>query len=161
MFFVATADMDGKVNVSPKGLDSLYIKDSDTLYWLNLIGSGNETAAHILNNNRMTLMFCSFDYKPLILRLYGQAQNLDKQRPEYLSLLEVFPNYTGVRQIFKLNIDVVLTSCGFGVPLYKYKGQRNTLVDWHNAKDEEALITYQQKNNVKSLDGKLTDIKEQ
>ncbi|PID64269.1 MAG: pyridoxamine 5'-phosphate oxidase [Gammaproteobacteria bacterium] len=116
LFFVATAADQGYVNVSPKGLDSLRIINKHTVAWLNLTGSGNESAAHILQNPRMTLMFCSFDKQPLILRLYGTATAIhpkDSDWPQYDGL---FPDYRGARQIFLLSIELVQTSCGFAVP---------------------------------------------
>jgi len=160
MFFVATADKDSKINLSPKGLDTLHIENPNLTYWLNLTGSGNETAAHLLNDERMTLMFCSFTSKPMILRVYGKAQNLEKTGGEYAKALDKFPKYTGIRQIFSLKIDSVLTSCGHGVPLYEYQGprQRPSIPGWADKKGEDGILEYQQLNNVLSLDGKPTDI---
>jgi hypothetical protein len=102
LFFVATAAREGKVNVSPKGMDTLRVIDESRLIWLNLTGNGNETAAHLLDNNRMTLMFCSFDQAPLILRLYGEAETLHPRDPAWQELIEYFPHYPGARQIFDL-----------------------------------------------------------
>ncbi|NQZ69864.1 MAG: pyridoxamine 5'-phosphate oxidase family protein, partial [Lentisphaeria bacterium] len=79
LFFTGTAGAEGFVNVSPKGLDSFRIIDESTVVWLNLTGSGNETAAHVLENERMTIMFCSFAEQTLILRLYGNATVIHRQ----------------------------------------------------------------------------------
>ena len=117
MFFVATAATDGRVNMSPKGMDSLRIIDNNHISWLNLSGSGNETAAHIRSNPRMTLMFCSVNEKPLILRVYGEATVLHPRDEQWESSLAQLPSIAGSRQIFNLKIDLVQTSCGTGVPV--------------------------------------------
>ena len=140
MYFVATAGAEGRVNVSPKGMDSLRIIDDHTVRWLNVTGSGNETAAHVKENGRMTVMFCAFEGKPLILRLYGMAP------------------LPGARQIFELSIDLVQTSCGMGVPLYDFRQQRDQLNQWAEKKGAEAVRQYWQEKNRISLDGKATDI---
>lgn len=160
IFFVGTADVDGRINISPKGLDSLHIASPSKIYWLNLTGSGNETAAHILGCNRITLMFCSFKGSPLILRAYGTANIMQSANSDYRNIIKNFPEFTGIRQVFEINLDSVLTSCGFGVPLYDYVGQRSGLLNWSDKKGEEGIVQYQQQNNAISLDGKPTDIKE-
>ena len=132
IFFVGTADVDGYVNVSPKGMDSLRIIHSKKLCWLNLTGSGNETAAHIANCNRMTIMLCSFDKAPLILRVYGTANVAHEGDKGWDELLSLFPNYTGARQVFSVDIDLVQTSCGYAVPLFELTGERQTLNNWAN-----------------------------
>jgi predicted pyridoxine 5'-phosphate oxidase superfamily flavin-nucleotide-binding protein len=113
MFFVGTAAAEGTVNVSPKGMDSFRILSPTKAAWLNLTGSGNETAAHILENSRMTIMFCSFDKQPLILRVYGQATTVHPRDEQWAELSAFFPEYTGARQIFSLDIELVQTSCGY------------------------------------------------
>jgi hypothetical protein len=100
VFFVATAARDGRVNVSPKGLDSLRVLGPDRVVWVNAVGSGNETAAHLLDTPRMTLMFCSFDVKPQILRLYGTARALHDGDEGWAELLDLFPDFVGARNIF-------------------------------------------------------------
>lgn len=158
MYFVATADVQGRVNVSPKGGDTLRILSPNRVAWLNLTGSGNETAAHIRAVNRITLMFCSFDKQPLILRLYGQAQAVHKQDAQWKNLLNLFPDVAGARQVFDVSIDLVQTSCGYQVPFFDYTGERETLSNWTAKKSPEELEQYWKDNNVTSLDGKSTGI---
>lgn len=158
IFFVGTAMEDGRINVSPKGLDSLYILNSREVLWLNLTGSGNETAAHLLKKNRMTLMFCSFDRNPLILRLYGTAETFHVRDSVFEDYNSLFPKIAGARQIFKLNIEMVQTSCGFGVPLMDFVSERETLELWAENKGEDGIIDYWKEKNTISLDGEPTGI---
>ena len=158
IFFVATAATDGKVNLSPKGMDSLRILGPNRLIWLNLTGSGNETAAHVQLNQRMTIMFASFEEKPLILRLYGQAKAIHKNDAEWSELYGNFESMPGARQIFDVKVEMVQTSCGFAVPFYEYLGEREQLNKWADHKGEQEIQEYwAEKNNV-SLDGITTDI---
>jgi len=159
MFFVATAPADGKVNLSPKGMDTFRIMGDNRVIWLNLTGSGNETAAHVLENNRMTIMFCSYVGNPLILRLYGTAKFFQPGDPEWEALATEFPPYGGQRQIFEMAIESVQTSCGYAVPLYEYKGQRTRLEKWTEEKGESGIRDYWEEKNKVSLDGKPTGIK--
>lgn len=158
MFFVATAPADGYVNLSPKGLDSLRILDPNTVAWLNVTGSGNESAAHVLENGRMTIMFCAFEGKPMILRLYGRARVIHQRDEEWDVMFARFDGLAGARQIFVLDIDLVLTSCGMGVPLFDYHGQRKQLVEWAEKKGSDGLEEYWGRKNQVSLDGKPTGI---
>ena len=158
LFFVGTAGAQGYVNVSPKGMDSFRILDDTTVAWLNLTGSGNETAAHVLENSRMTVMFCSFDKQPLILRLYGDAVAVHPRDERWDELGELFPAYTGARQIFILNLELVQTSCGYAVPYYDLKGERPTLTKWADGRGEEGIQDYWAQKNMKSLDDKDTGI---
>jgi hypothetical protein len=153
MFFVGTAARDGRVNVSPKGLDSLRIVSDTRVVWLNGSGSGNETAAHLLDTPRMTLMLCSFDREPLILRMYGTARAVHVGDAEWVDLLALFPPMKGARNIFVLDIDLVQTSCGFGVPLMDFTSQRELMDTWAAKKGAEGLHAYQQEKNRLSLDG--------
>ena len=158
MFFVATAARDGRVNLSPKGLDTFRVISTNQIAWLNVTGSGNETAAHLIENPRMTIMFCAFEGKPLILRLYGEAKayyGRDTEWENYASQFELPP---GARQIFVLDVDLVQTSCGMAVPLLEFQGQRNQLVDWAKAKGEAGLKQYWQEKNQWSIDQKPTGI---
>jgi len=125
VFFVATAGAEGTVNVSPKGLDTMRITGKRKVVWLNLAGSGNETANHVQENGRMTLMFCSFAKQPLILRLYGKADVINPEDSLWEEISGLFEDYASARQIFLLNIDLVQTSCGFTIPFYEYLGERN------------------------------------
>ncbi len=158
LFFVATAAPDGRVNLSPKGLDTLRVLDEQTVVWLNGTGSGNETAAHLLDSPRMTLMFCAFEGNPLILRLYGEAEVYSPRDAAWGELVGLFPPLGGARQIFKLHVDLVQTSCGFGVPLYSYEGDRELMHTWAARKGEDGLEAYWREKNQLSLDGRPTHI---
>lgn len=158
LFFVGTAAVDGRVNISPKGMDSLRVIDSEKIAWLNLTGSGNETAAHVLECQRMTLMFCAFEGKPQILRIYGKATAIHPRDEEWETMLRLFPAIPGTRQIFLLDIESIATSCGFSVPLYEHVGERDVLVQWAEKKGEDGVQKYWQDKNQKSIDGKPTGI---
>ncbi|MBT8257888.1 MAG: pyridoxamine 5'-phosphate oxidase family protein [Bacteroidia bacterium] len=158
MFFVGTAAEEGRINVSPKGMDTFRVMSPNEVLWLNLTGSGNETAAHVLRNKRMTIMFCSFEGKPLILRLYGTAEVYHERDEAFQKHIKLFPNIPGIRQIFSLKIDLVQSSCGFGVPEYEYKGQRTLLEEWAVNKGEDGIKTYWADKNVNSLDNLETAI---
>ncbi len=127
MFFVATAAKDGKVNVSPKGLDTLKVMDKNKVIWLNLGGSGNETETHLADTNRMTLMFCSFEGGPLIVRLYGTAKSIRPENEAWEEMILLFPSQPRARQIFEMEVVDVQTSCGYGVPFFNFEGQREPL----------------------------------
>lgn len=158
MFFVATAPADGHVNLSPKGLDSLRVLGANRVAWLNVTGSGNETAAHVVENGRMTLMFCAFAGKPLILRIYGKARVIHPRDAEWEEWLARFDALPGARQIFVLDVELVQTSCGMGVPLYDFKGQREQLVEWAERKGPEGIAEYWDRKNTLTLDGRPTGI---
>jgi hypothetical protein len=158
IFFVGTAGVEGRVNISPKGMDSLRVIDSKKIVWLNYTGSGNETAAHVLECQRMTLLFCAFEGKPQILRVYGKARAVHPHDAEWETLLGLFPALPGARQIFSLDIESVATSCGYSVPFYEYVGERDVLVQWAEKKGEDGVKKYWQDNNQKSIDGKPTGI---
>ena len=153
MFFVATAAPTGRVNVSPKGLDSFRVLGPNRVAWLNGTGSGNETAAHILDVPRMTIMFCAFQGNPWIVRLFGTAAMVQPGEDSWDALAALFPPQRGSRQVFTLDIDLVLTSCGFGVPLYSYDGQRDVLDSWAAKKGEDGLVAYRAEKNAVSIDG--------
>lgn len=159
MFFVATAGSEGRVNLSPKGMDSLRVMDKNTVHWLNVTGSGNETAAHVLENQRMTIMFCAFEDTPMILRLYGKASMLQPKDAEWSQQIKNFPTLPGSRQIFTLNIDLVQSSCGMSVPFFDYKEERDQLNHWAKVKGEQGVEQYWAEKNALSLDGKPTGIK--
>ena len=153
VYFVGTAARDGRVNISPKGLDSLRVLGPDRVVWLNGTGSGNETAAHLLDVPRMTIMFCSFDAKPLILRLYGTARAIHAGDAEWTDLLALFPPMQGSRNIFVLDIDLVQTSCGFGVPFMDFQADRETMAQWAAKKGDDGVTAYLQEKNRVSIDG--------
>lgn len=158
LFFVGTAASDGRVNVSPKGMDSLRVIDDNTVVWLNLTGSGNETATHLLENDRMTIMFCAFEGPPNILRLYGHAKALRPNHPDWEKYIGLFPEYRGARQLMIMNVDLVQKSCGYAVPLYEYKENREVLTQWTAKKSDAEIVSYQREKNSTSIDGKATDI---
>jgi hypothetical protein len=158
MFFVATAAPEGRVNLSPKGLDSLRIVNPNRVAWLSVTGSGNETAAHLLENDRMTLMFCAFEGKPLIMRLYGRAHAVYPNDETWEALRGLFPPLAGARQIYDMHVDMVQTSCGFAVPLYNFVEQRNLLTGWAESRGPEGVGEYQQQKNTLSLDGRPTGL---
>lgn len=158
MFFVGTAAAQGFVNVSPKGMDSFRVLDNTKIAWLNLTGSGNETAAHVKESGRMTVMFCSFDKQPLIMRLYGQAKAVHPRDAQWSELAALFPEYLGARQIFELELELVQTSCGYAVPYYEMTGERPTLDKWAEKKGQAGVQEYWRERNSLSLDGLETDI---
>lgn len=158
IFFVATAAPQGRVNMAPKGMQSLRIMGPNRIVWLNLTGAENETAAHLLESPRMTLMWCSFDRKPMILRVYGDASIVHPRDGAWDELAALFPPMPGARQFLDVNVNFVLTSCGFGVPLYDFVGERDTLRLWAEKKGEDGLNQHWADYNSFSIDGKPTGI---
>ncbi len=159
VFFVGTAGGEGRINVSPKGLDTLRVLGPNRVVWLNLTGSGNETAAHVLENRRMTLMFCSFDKQPLILRLYGEAEMVYPDNAEAFARHgALFAHQPGARQFFELDVDLVQTSCGYGVPRLEAAAERKTLAKWAANKGGEGIRQYWLDKNQVSIDGNPTGI---
>jgi len=158
IFFVGTAADEGRANISPKGMDTLRVVTEDRVVWLNLTGSGNETAAHLRENGRITLMFCAFEGEPLILRLYGHARIFHPRDAEWDSLITLFPATPGARQIIDMSVDLVQTSCGFGVPFFEFKAERDQLEKWAEKKGPEGIQKYWEEKNRASVDGKPTGI---
>jgi hypothetical protein len=154
MFFVATAPLDanGHVNLSPKGLNTFRILSPNRVAYLDLTGSGSETSAHLLENSRITFMFCTFDGPPNIVRLYGSGRAVLPDSAEWPELRALFPTYPGIRQIIMADITLTMTSCGYAVPLYDYVGERDTLIRWAETKGEDGLVAYRQEKNQCSLD---------
>ncbi len=158
IFFVATAAAEGRINLSPKGLDTFRVTDPNTIMWLNLTGSGNETAAHLLKNDRMTIMFCAFESKPLILRLYGSAKMYHERDQEFKANIDQFPKIAGTRQIIIMHVESVQTSCGFAVPFMDFKEERRQLNSWAEKQGKERIQKYWAEKNTKSIDGFETQI---
>jgi hypothetical protein len=160
MFFVATAPLsaDGRVNLSPKGLDCFRVLSENRCAYMDLISSGNETSAHTLENGRITIMFCSFEGSPLILRLYGKGFTVLPGSDEWEQYSSHFKIYPSTRQIIVADIDLVQTSCGFGVPLFDYTGERDIHFEWAAKKGSDGLHEYIQEKNLKSLDGLPTNL---
>lgn len=157
IFFTASAAATGHVNLSPKGMDTLRVLSPNRVCYLDLTGSGNETAAHQRADGRLTLMVCAFDGAPNILRLYGQSRIIHRGTPDYAALLESRFGGTeipGARQIVSLDFDLVQTSCGFAVPRFDFREHRDTLVQWAEAKTRhKGLDAYRRQKNTTSLDG--------
>ncbi|MGA8530071.1 MAG: pyridoxamine 5'-phosphate oxidase family protein [Acidobacteriaceae bacterium] len=161
IFFTASAARDGRVNVSPRDGAALRILHERRVVYLDVTGSGNETAAHLRADGRLTLMFCAFEGAPMILRLYGRGKVLQRGSQDYRELLaSAFDNEerAGARQIIVLDVEMVQTSCGFGVPLFSYVGERATLDQWAAGKGEDGLREYWRAKNSVSLDGLPTGI---
>ena len=158
IFFTASAPNDGRVNLSPKGMDSFRCLDRKTVAYLDLTGSGNETAAHLLEHNRITLMFCAFEGKPNIVRLYGKAYVYHQKDVQWDELIHLFPQLPGSRQIIDVQVELVQSSCGMAVPFMAYQGEREELRYWAEKQGEERLKEYRERKNTVSLDGKPTGI---
>ncbi len=147
LFFVATAAPEGRVNVSPKGMDSLRVLGPNRILWRNVTGSGNETAGHLKQLNRMTLMWCSFTMKPMILRAYGSARTLHPRDTDWDDLNSHFPPSHGARQLYDMEVDLVQTSCGYAVPFYDHAGPRDTLAQWIEDRGAEGVRQYWAERN--------------
>lgn len=158
IFFVGTATANSRVSVSPKGMDSLRVLDPGRVVWLNVTGSGNETAAHVQHNPRMTIMFCAFDGDPVIMRLYGTAKVIHNGDPEWAELLPLFKPLPGARQLFDVAIDLVQTSCGMAVPRYALVEDRELLNDWAVKKGQDGIERYWAEKNQSTIDGIPTNI---
>jgi hypothetical protein len=156
IFFTASATNSSRVNISPRETGCLRVIDANSVVYLDRTGSGNETAAHLRADGRLTVMFCAVEGPPMILRLYGRGRAIHRDSPEYGSILaDHYENSEplGARQIIRLNIDLVQTSCGFGVPLFDYKAERTSLDQWTHAKGPSGLESYRREKNSYSMDG--------
>ena len=161
--FTGSADVAGRVNVSPKGHDCLRVLGPAEVVYLDRTGSGNETAAHVRATGRLTLMFCAFEGPPMIMRLYGRGAILPRGGADYARLLaEAFDGAEppGARQMVKLDVDMVQTSCGYAVPEMSYGGDRSVLDDWAERKGEDGLRVYRAEKNAVSIDGRATGLVE-
>lgn len=159
MFFVSTAPKDGKINLSPKGLDDTFkIIDDNKILWLNYFGSGNETAAHLLEDDRMTIMLCAFEGKPNIMRLYCTARAIQEKDKEWEEYISNFSISRAARQVFEVTIENVNSSCGMGVPLYDFVEQRSELTTYFDKHNDADYKKYMKKNNQTSFDGKPTKL---
>lgn len=155
MFFVASAPLaaSGHVNCSPKGGDAFRILGPRSVAYQDIVGSGAETIAHLRENGRIVLMFCSFTDGPKIVRLHGRGETVSAGHPEYAQLARRFPPHIGTRAFIRIELERISDSCGFGVPLYDYRGERETLDKWAANKGEEGLEQYKKDNNRVSIDG--------
>ncbi|MCU0427611.1 MAG: pyridoxamine 5'-phosphate oxidase family protein [Candidatus Kapabacteria bacterium] len=155
LFFVATAPLSGSghINCSPKDAASFRVMDEHTVAYQDQTGSGVETIAHLKENGRIVVMFCSFEKVPKILRLYGKGEVVLPENPEFMSLKKAFPKRSGTRSIIKIHVERIADACGYGVPLYDYIGERDVLEKWAFQKGEEGVAEYRAQNNVVSIDG--------
>jgi len=155
MFFVASAPLDpnGHVNASPKGLDTLRILSPTCVAYLDLTGSGVETIAHVKENGRAVLMFCAFQGPPKIMRVHGRGRVVEAADAEFSALRDHFPPFESARAIVVVEITRVAESCGFGVPLLRYEGERQQHHAWARNRGPEGLKTYRQEENRSSIDG--------
>lgn len=160
LFFSASAPPDGRINLSPKGMDSLRVIDANCVAYLDLTGSGNETAAHLKHDGRLTLMFCSVDADPLILRLYGRGRVVRQQDAAWTQWRAHFEALPAERQIIVLDIESVQTSCGYAVPMFDYRGEREVLMRWAEKKGTLGLLEYWREKNQQSIDGLSTGLLE-
>ncbi len=155
LFFVATAPLsgDGRVNVSPRGLDSLSILDTRTVAWLDLTGSGAETIAHLRENGRITLMFCSFGARPRIVRLHGRGRVVLPGEGLFAAVEAQHPGHVGARAVIVVDVERASDSCGWGVPQMDFVADRDIMRPWAEKKGPGGLAAYREKNNAVSLDG--------
>lgn len=158
MFFTGTAGPEGRVNISPKGMDSLRVLGPNRIVWMNLTGSGNETAGHLLENDRMTLMWCSFTTRPMIMRTYGTARTVHRDDADWSDLASLFPDHRSARQIYDLSIDLVQTSCGYAVPFMEFQSDRDTMQKWVDGKSDDQIRDYWVEKNQTTIDGKPTGV---
>ncbi len=153
MFFVATAPAEGHLNLSPKGLDTFRVLDEHTVAYLDFVGSGVETIAHLKENGRIVLLFCAFTGAPKIVRLHGRGEAIFPSDAEYPALRALFPDYAGARAVIRVHCERISDSCGYAVPLYDFRGHRTQLIDWAEKKGPEGLADYQRQKNAESIDG--------
>lgn len=157
IFFVGSAASTGLINVSPKGMDSLRILSPNRILWRNMTGSGNETATHVSQSPRMTLMWCAFEGPPMILRAYGTARPIYRQESDWAEYDALFDPDPAARQLFDVSVDMVQKSCGYAVPQMDFIAERDTLKDWAARKGEDGIHKYWATRNAKTLDGVETD----
>jgi hypothetical protein len=155
VFFVATAPLsgDGHINCSPKDGASFRILDERTVVYLDLTGSGVETIAHLKENGRIILMFCAMDGPPKIVRLHGRGESIEPGHDDFKSLRKAFPDTLGLRSFIRVQLTRISDSCGFGVPMYEFRGERSQLKEWAERKGEASLVNYRQEKNSRSIDG--------
>jgi hypothetical protein len=164
VFFVATAAPGSRINLSPKGMDTFRVLDEKRVAYLDLTGSGNETAAHLLHDGRITIMFCSFDANAEIARIYGRGAVIRPGDARWTELIAHFPKISGVRQIMEISVESAMTSCGYGVPRMGEAGEmtgRDTLEKYWATRGEEKKEQYWHKHNVRSIDGLPTGMDEE
>ena len=160
IYFVSTTTKDGYINLSPKGMNSLKILDDNRVIWLNSTGSTNESSTNIQRDNRMTIMFCSFEEEALIVKLFGKAKVIHKNDKEWTELSKLLPEIPGARQIFDIDLELIITVCGSAVPFFEYKAERENLNQYWIKAGNVGLHEYWKKKNQISLNGYETFILE-
>jgi hypothetical protein len=158
VFFVATAPHEGRINLSPKGMDTFRVVGKNSALYLDLTGSGNETAAHLLDDGRITIMFCSFDKTARIMRLYGRGRAIHPRDEKWNEYLALFPAEPGVRQIMEIDVEAAMTSCGYAVPRFDGLEERDTLRKYWQTRGADAVVKYHEQKNLESIDGLPTGI---
>ncbi len=153
VFFVATAAEDARINLSPKGYDAFRVLTPKRVAYLDLGGSGNETHAHLAADGRITIMFCNFQQPALILRIYGRGHAVLPQDVEWEAFAPHFTLLPGTRQIFVIEVESVQNSCGWGVPFYEFKGERDQLTRYVDNKSTEEWVESRYQKNAESIDG--------
>ncbi|MGA2411804.1 MAG: pyridoxamine 5'-phosphate oxidase family protein [Candidatus Binataceae bacterium] len=158
VFFVATAPHQGRINLSPKGMDTFRVIGRKRVIYLDLTGSGNETAAHLLDDGRITIMFCSFGKTARIMRIYGRGRAIHPRDSEWDEYLAMFPAEPGIRQIMEIDVEDTMTSCGYAVPRLERLEERDTLRKYWQSRGGDAAVKYQHDKNIESIDGLPTGI---
>lgn len=159
IFFTGTAPQHGRVNISPKGMNTFRVLGASRIAYLDVTGSGNETAAHLGENGRVTVMFCAFEGDPMIMRLYGRGRTVQRDADEWRQLRPLFGStLPGERQIIVIEIESGQSSCGFAVPFFDYREDREQLNEWATRKGQEGLAAYHAEKNVRSIDGLPTGL---
>lgn len=161
IFFAASATADSRINISPREASAFRVMGPNAVCWLDQTGSGAETAAHMLADGRLTVLFCSFEQQPMILRLFGRGRSLARSTPGYDAMLAgafAGEEAPGARQIVQMDIDLVQTSCGYGVPFFDFVSERTQLKTWAGALGAEGVAGYRARKNVVSIDGLPTGL---
>ena len=158
VFFVATAPHEGRINLSPKGMDTFRVVGKNRVLYLDLTGSGNETAAHLLDDGRITIMFCSFDKTARIMRIYGRGRAIHPRDEKWNEYFALFPAEPGVRQIMEIDVEAAMTSCGYAVPRFDRLEERDTLRKYWQTRGDDAVMKYHEQKNLESIDGLPTGI---
>lgn len=155
LFFVATAPLadDGRVNCSPKGLNSLRVLGPRQIAYADIGGSGIETVAHLKENGRIVIMMCAFDGPPKIFRFYGTGRPVEPRDAEFERLVPMFPGMPAIRNFVVVDIEYIRDSCGYGVPLYEFQSERESLKNWCESKTGDEMLEYRSEQNALSLDG--------
>lgn len=160
IFFCASAAEGTRVNLTPRSTDMLRVTGSNEALFLDFVGSGNETASHMLADGRLTFMFCAMAGPPMIMRLYGTGRAVHRGTDAYQSLIATHfdAEPKNARQIFVLDFDLVQTSCGYGVPMFDFSRERPSLKNWADAKTADEIEAYKRKKNLVSMDGLPTGL---